>query len=97
MEKLPVSFGTDFINNNGLEINKESSKNMVSGSSFADESAESVNRRITAKEPKKATIRFLALQKKKKFESTDKKKEKLCTEVNHTNELHCVFFFFLRA
>lgn len=67
MEKLPVSFGTDFINNNGLEINKESSKNMVSGSGFADESAESVNRRITAKEPKKATIRFLALQKKKKI------------------------------
>lgn len=74
MEKLPVSFGTDFINNNGLEINKESSKNMVSGSSFADESAESVNRRITAKEPKKATIRFLALQKKRNLNPQIKKK-----------------------
>lgn len=75
MEKLPVSFGTDFINNNGLEINKESSKNMVSGSSFADESAESVNRRITAKEPKKLRSGSWLYKKKKKFESTDKKRE----------------------
>ena len=55
MEKLPVSSGTDLVDNSGLEIDEDGSGDMLSSAGLAEESVESIvrytNGRITAKEP----------------------------------------------
>ena len=52
MEKLAVSSGTNLVDNSRLEINEDSSGNMLPSTSLAEESVESVvrntNRCITA-------------------------------------------------
>lgn len=67
---------------------------MVSGSSFADETVESVNSRITAKEPKQSYNQVLGFT-KKNFDP--QKMEKFCTKMNQINEFHCVLFPFLEG
>ena len=60
MEKLTVRSGTDFIDNSRLQINEDGSGNMLSSTSLAEESVESVvrntNRCITAQLTKKRRL-----------------------------------------
>ena len=55
MKKLPVSSGTDLVDNSGLEIDEDGSGDMLPSASLAEERVESIvrytNGRITARNP----------------------------------------------